>query len=563
MSDSNTNVNNSGGVNANAAERTARLSLKEKIGYGFGDAASNFYWAIIGSYLVFFYTDIFGISAAAVAVMMVVTKFIDACTDPVIGALADRTNTRWGKFRPYLLFGALPMAGAAVLTLSTPDLTDTGKLVWAYGTYTLMMLTYTILNLPYSSLAGVITANTGERNSLFSIRFFFAYFTSIIVGAATPDLAEYFGQGNDAKGWQMTMLLYSGVATILFWITFASTKERVSPPKGQKSDPIEDIKDLLKNRAWVILFALALIIMVTIVLRGSSAPYYFKYFVERPDLMGSFIGLQMAAYAVGALSYPFLLKRIGDKARMLSILMGIVGVLSIIFAFIPKPEANGVVTVGSGQVATISAAELLGEAHQEGDTYRWTTYDQIFWIIKDRIDLPESGPVIEVEGSAGEVISVIKTTTDANGDTVTVDSASFPVEIYIMFGLNLLISLALGPKSPLTWSMLADSADYNEWKTGRRATGMTFSAASFSQKMGGALGSFAIGAVLASIGYAANEAQTDASQTGIVMLQTAVPGIFAFVAIIALRFYNLSGEKVEQIQRDLAEREKAREGSQS
>lgn len=545
-------------VKTNANERTAKLSLKEKIGYGFGDAASNFYWAIIGSYLVFFYTDIFGISATAVAVMMVITKFIDACTDPLIGALADRTNTRWGKFRPYLLFGALPMAGAAILTLSTPDLTDTGKLVWAYCTYTMMMLTYTILNLPYSSLAGVITANTGERNSLFSIRFFFAYFTSIIVGAATPDLAAYFGQGDDAKGWQMTMLVYSAIATILFWITFASTKERVAPPVGQQTNPIDDIKDLLKNRAWVILFGLALIIMVTIVLRGSSAPYYFKYFVERPDLMGAYIGLQMAAYAVGALCYPFLLKRIGDKARMLSILMGIVGVLCIIFAFIPKPEANGVVTIGSDSAVTINASDLIAEPHEPGDTYRWTRYDQIFWIIKDRIDIPQQGPSIELEDAKGEVVSVIKTTTNANGETVVIDSASFPIEIYIMFGLNLLISLALGPKSPLTWSMLADSADYNEWKTGRRATGMTFSAASFSQKMGGAVGSFAIGAVLASIGYAANEAQTDASQTGIVMLQTAVPGVFAFIAIIALRFYNLSGEKVEQIQRELAERQDAR-----
>lgn len=540
-----------------AQERTGTISLREKIGYGFGDAASNFYWAIIGSYLVFFYTDIFGISAKAVAIMMIITKLIDACTDPAIGALADRTSTRWGKFRPYLLFGALPMAGAAVLTMSTPDLSDSGKLIWAYATYTLMMLTYTILNLPYSSLAGVITANTTERNSLFSIRFFCAYFTSIIVGAATPDLAAYFGQGNDAQGWQMTMMLYAGVATILFWITFASTKERVQPPTNQKTNPIDDIKDLLNNRAWVVLFGLALIIMVTIVLRGSSAPYYFKYFVERPDLMGSFIGLQMAAYAVGALSYPFLLKRIGDKAKLLTILMTIVGVLCIVFAFIPKPTSNGVITITQDNAITLQAAELLGEEHASGDKYQWTYNEKVFWIIKNRVDFPETGPSLSLDDAKGEAISVIKTRADSNGAIIVTDSASMPIEIYIMFLLNILISLALGPKSPLTWSMLADAADYNEWKTGRRATGMTFSAASFSQKMGGAVGSFAIGAVLASIGYAANEAQTNASQTGIVVLQTAAPGIFAFIAIFALRFYNLSGSKVEQIQKELAERELA------
>lgn len=538
-----------------AQERTGKISLREKIGYGFGDAASNFYWAIIGSYLVFFYTDIFGISAKAVAIMMVITKFIDACTDPAIGALADRTNTRWGKFRPYLLFGALPMAGAAVLTMSTPDLSDSGKLIWAYATYTLMMLTYTILNLPYSALAGVITANTEERNSLYSIRFFCAYFTSIIVGAATPDLAAYFGQGNDAQGWQMTMMLYACVATVLFWITFANTKERVQPPKDQNSKPLDDIKDLLKNRAWVVLFGLALIIMVTIVLRGSSAPYYFKYFVERPDLMGSFIGLQMAAYAVGALSYPFLLKRIGDKAKLLTLLMGVVGVLCTIFAFIPKPTSNGVVTLNNNQATVLNAADLLGESHMPGDTYQWTYNQKIFWIIKDRVDFEETGPSLDLSEAKGDAVSVIKTRIDANGNEIVTDSASMPIEIYIMFLLNILISLALGPKSPLTWSMLADAADYNEWKTGRRATGMTFSAASFSQKMGGALGSFAIGAVLASIGYAANEAQSNASQTGIVVLQTAAPALFAFIAIFALRFYNLSGSMMEQIQKDLAQRE--------
>lgn len=538
-------------------ERTGKISLKEKIGYGFGDAASNFYWAIIGSYLVFFYTDIFGISAKAVAIMMVITKFIDACTDPAIGALADRTSTRWGKFRPYLLFGALPMAGAAVLTMSTPDLSDSGKLIWAYATYTLMMLTYTILNLPYSALAGVITANTEERNSLYSIRFFCAYFTSIIVGAATPDLAAYFGQGNDAQGWQMTMMLYACVATLLFWVTFASTKERVQPPKDQQSKPLDDIKDLLRNRAWVILFGLALIIMVTIVLRGSSAPYYFKYFVERPDLMGSFIGLQMAAYAVGALSYPFLLKRIGDKAKLLTILMCIVGVLCTVFAFIPKPTSNGVVTLNNNSAISLEAAELIGEAHVTGDIYEWTYNQKVFWIIKDRITLNETGPTLELDDAKGDAISVIKTRTNTDGSVIVTDSAAMPIEIYIMFILNIMISLALGPKSPLTWSMLADAADYNEWKTGRRATGMTFSAASFSQKMGGALGSFAIGAVLASIGYAANEAQTDASQTGIVILQTAAPGLFAFIAIFALRFYNLSGSMMEKIQKELAEREQA------
>ncbi len=540
-----------------AEMRTAKLSLGEKLGYGLGDAGFNFYWIIIGSYLLYFYTDIFGLAPAAASVMFLVTKIIDAFTDPMMGAIADRTNSRWGKFRPYLLFGALPMAGAATLTMSTPDLDDSGKLIWAYATYSMMMLCYTILSTPYSSLSGVLTANTQERNSIFGIRFFFAYLTGIIVGAATPDLAEYFGQGDEAKGWRSTMLLYSSVATVLFWIAFYSTKERIQPSKQQKSDPLTDIVDLLGNRPWVILFILAMIIMVTLTLRGSSSAYYFKYFVERPDLMGAYIGIQMAAYAIGAVSTPLLTARM-DKAKLLILLMSIVGVLSIAFAFVPKPDANGVRTINSDQAVELNAESLLGQPHVAGASYTWTAHEKIFWVFKKRVPYAETSENITLEAQKGKVVSV-KMHLRENGKLQQVDSADMPVEILIMFILNILISLALGPKSPLTWSMYADAADYNEWKTGRRATAMTFSAATFSQKIGGAVGSAAIGAVLASIGYAANQAQSDASQSGIVMLQTAVPGVFAFVAVVALKFYDLSGAKLEQIQQELKERQAASE----
>lgn len=535
-----------------ALDRTAKLSLGEKIGFGLGDAGFNFYWVIIGSYLLYFYTDIFGISAAAAAWMFAATRIIDAFTDPAIGALADRTKTRWGKFRPYILFGALPLMGSAILTMSTPNLGETGKLVWVYLTYSTMMLCYTIVNIPYNSLAGVLTADGNERSSIFGIRFFFAYFTGIIVGAATPDLAAYFGGDDIAKGWQLTMVLYSSVASVLFLVTFLTTKERVTPPPQQKTNPLADIADLLKNRPWVILFILAMIIMVTIVLRGSSAAYYFKYFVERPDLMGTYIGLQMAAYAIGAISTPFLTRHF-DKTRLLITTMLIVGVLSVLYTFVPKPGSNGVVTIGNNESVTLSAETLLGTPHQEGDTYRWTSHDKVFWIIKKRVDLGETGDTLTLENSNTKVISVIKT--DASGQAQ--DSSDMPIEILVMFALNILISLALGPKSPLTWSMYADAADYNEWKTGRRATGMTFSAATFSQKLGGALGTAAVGWVLAAIGYAANQAQSGASQFGIVLLQTAVPGVFALVAVFALRFYYLTGEKLEQIQKDLKAREQA------
>jgi GPH family glycoside/pentoside/hexuronide:cation symporter len=542
----------------NTKDKLSPISMREVIGYAVGDAGFNFYWIIIGSYLSYFYTDIFGISAAAAGTMFLVTKIVDAVTDPAMGAIADRTHSRWGKFRPYLLFGAIPMAGAAILTMSTPDLGDTGKLIWAYGTYSMMMLCYTILSTPYSSLAGVITANPQERNSIFGWRFFFAYFTGIIVGGFTPGFASYFANGDEAHGWQMTMVVYASIATVLFIITFLSTKERIQPPQGQVTKPIDDIKDLLKNRPWLILFVLAMIIMMTIVFRGSSATYYFKYFVERPDLMGAFIGVQMAAYAVGCLASPFLTKLM-DKAKLLMLLMAIVGVLSIAFSFIPKPPNVGVVTVPNAQSQTLKAADLIKNIEASEGGYRWVEHKSgIFWFIKDLVVIGNGSDTLALEAltngeDGNRVVSVFQL--NSKGEIMQ-DSADLPIEIKIMFLLNILISLALGPKSPIAWSMYADAADFNEWKTGRRATAMTFSAATFSQKLGGALGSAGILWVLASMGYAANQIQDGASLTGIVWLQTIVPAIFAFIAIFALKFYDLNGSKLEQIQKDLNERNK-------
>lgn len=534
-------------------DRLAQLSLREKIGYGLGDAGFNFYWVIIGSYLSLFYTDVFGISAAAAGTMFLVTKIVDAFTDPVMGAIADRTHTRWGKFRPYLLFGAIPMAGAAVLTMTTPNLDEGGKLVWAYGTYALMMVCYTLLSTPYSSLAGVITADASERNAIFGIRFFFAYAVGTIVGLFTPSLANSFAQGTStAHGWQMTMLLYASIATVMFWITFFSTKERVSPPEGQHTNPLCDIKDLLNNKPWLILFALAMIIMMTIVFRGSSATYYFKYFVERPDLMGPYIGVQMAAYATGCLALPYLTRWVPDKARLLIFLMSIVGVLCVVFSFVPKPDRTGVITLTQDSAITLNAEDLLGEPIATDETIVWYEHKTYLKLFSKREIVSEesTSELLLNNAKSGQAFSVIKT--NKNGEEL--DSASWPIEIVIMFLLNAAISLALGPKSPLTWSMYADAADYNEWKTGRRATAMTFSAATFSQKLGGALGSAGVLWVLAAVGYAANKAQAGSSLSSIVWLQTLVPAFFAFVSVAALKFYNLSGSKLQEIQNELKSR---------
>ncbi|MEM9402073.1 MAG: MFS transporter [Pseudomonadota bacterium] len=446
------------------SKRRLKLGPVEKLGYGSGDFGFNLYWTTLGSYLAAFYTDVFGLAAAAAGTMLLVTRIVDALTDPIMGAIADRTRSRFGKFRPYLLFGGLPLAMAGVMAFTTPDLGDTGKLVWAYITYTLLMLCYTVINTPYSALSGVMTADSQTRTTLITTRFVFAFACGAFVNKYTLDLVNFFGDGDLAQGWQHTLILYGCVAMMLFWVSFASTRERITPPAQQISNPRQDIADLLHNKPWLILFGLSMLVMMTVTMRGGSAYYYFTYHLQRPDLLGDYLLAQSLAYAAGAIAAPFL-TRFVDKARLIMILMGIVGALSVAFCFVPS----------------------------------------------DQIEL--------------------------------------------IFLLNILISLALGPKSPLTWSMYADTADFNEWQHGRRATAMTFAAATFAQKLGASIGSAAMLWLLAGLGYVANEAQSEASQQGINLLQTLAPGVFALTAMVIVSRYSLTKDRLSSMQRDLEARD--------
>jgi GPH family glycoside/pentoside/hexuronide:cation symporter len=442
------------------------LPWREKISYGIADMGFNFYWANIATFLLFFYTDVFGISAAAAASMMFVVKLINAFTDPLIGALADRTNSRHGKFRPYLVWMALPLACAALLTYTTPDLSGNGKLAWAYGTYLLMMVCYTAVNIPYNALSGVMSGDPQERSTINGLRFVFAFVGGTLVTAATPVLVAWLGAGNERRGWQLTMLVWGVAATVMFVITFLNTRERIAPIAAAPSNVAQDIRDLTQNRPWVVLFFLALIIMVTITLRTSTAAYYFKYIVGRPDLIKSFVPAYMVAAAVGASLAP-VLTRFVDKKRLMMMLMSLTALLSSAFFFVPADQVE------------------------------------------------------------------------------------------VMFGLQIALGLVLGPKSPLAFSMYADTADYNEWRTGRRATAMTFAAATFSQKLGTALAVAVIGALFTALGYVPNAAQTSGSQAGIVWLMSFIPAAFAVLAVAVMAFYNLDNKRLAAIQSDLDVRKAA------
>jgi GPH family glycoside/pentoside/hexuronide:cation symporter len=442
-----------------------RLSWREKISYGVADMGYNFYWANIGTFLLFFYTDVFGISPAAAGAMLFAIKIVNAFTDPVIGAVADRTQTRFGKFRPYLAWMAIPLVVAGVLTYTTPALSGTAKLIWAYATYLFLMVCYSGTNIPYNALSGVMSSDPQERSALNALRFIFGFGGSTLVIGATPWLVKRLGGGHERLGWPLTMALWGLAATALFAVTFFNTRERITPPPAQKTRVRQDVGDLARNGPWIVLFFLSLVIMVTIMLRNSTLPYYFKYFVERPELMGAFGMAYTAAAAAGASLTP-VLTRFFDKRLLLMGLMSLTAVLSIAFFFVPK-----------GQIG-------------------------------------------------------------------------------LMFALQIVIGLVLGPKAPLAFSMYADTADYNEWRTGRRATALTFAAATFSQKLGTALAVAVIGWLFTILGYVANATQNSRSQTGIVMLMSFIPAAFAFLAVVVMIFYKLDNQQMALLQKELAERKK-------
>jgi len=237
---------------------SGKLSFKEKVGYGLGDTASNLYWQMFVNFLLFFYTDIFGISAAAAGTMLMVSRFWDAINDPMMGIIADRTQSKWGRFRPYLIWISGPLAVVGVLAFITPDLSVTGKIIYAYITYTLIMMAYTAINIPYSALMGVLTPSTKERTSVATYRFVLAFVGAFIVQGLTLPLVRLFGGGNQALGFPLTMGAFGVLAGILFYITFATTKERVQPPASQKTSLKKDLNDLIHNRPWMVLLVMGI-----------------------------------------------------------------------------------------------------------------------------------------------------------------------------------------------------------------------------------------------------------------------------------------------------------------
>ena len=286
------------------------ISIKEKIAYGLGDTASNIIFQTVMMFLMLYYTDVVGLSPAVVGTMFLLVRVIDAVTDPLMGAIADRTHTRWGHFRPYLLWLALPFAIISILAFTTPDLTGNSKIFYAFTTYTLLMITYTAINIPYCALGGVLTSDAKERVTVQSYRFVFGMLGGVIVAACTMPLVEYFGQGDTAKGYQMAMTAMSILGFVLFLLCFVGTKERIKQPKSQSQSMLNSAKSLWQNDQWRVLCLAALFLLTGQVLRFTLAVYYVKYFLGREDLITLFMTLGVVASMLGCAVAQPLAKRV-------------------------------------------------------------------------------------------------------------------------------------------------------------------------------------------------------------------------------------------------------------
>ena len=333
-----------------------KLPMREKLSYGFGDLASVLYWQTFMLYFTFFYTDVFIIPASVAATMFLVCRIWDGICDPIMGMIADRTNTRWGKFRPYLLWMCVPFAVAGVLTFTVPNFGPTGKLIWAYATFNLLMMLYTAINIPYTALLGVISADSSERTTVSSVKFLFAFTAGIIVSATLLPMVKAFGGGNDAHGWQISFIIYGVAAVIFFLIAFRGTHERVQPPKGQKSSVRKDLYELLTNRPWLILLAVTITFILFIAVRGSVTVHYFKYVVGVQSLTLPFLGTgtydfntltsafntvgQVSAF-IGVLLVSWFAKVVGKKKAFVILL--IISILSTATFYFLRPDQMGLI----------------------------------------------------------------------------------------------------------------------------------------------------------------------------------------------------------------------------
>ena len=483
----------------NSTSRSQILSIKEKIGYSLGDLAANLVFQTLITYLAYFYTDIYGLKANHASAIMLTAGLVAAFGfNPIIGALADRTTSKWGKFRPWILWTTIPLGVVALLAFSTPHFEYKGKVIYAVVTYTLLLLLYAANNLPYSALSGVITGNMADRNSLSSYRFVAVMFAQFFVQVFMLPIIESAGGGDKAVGIEIVMTWLAIIGTIMLLITFLTTKERIVPKPEQKSSVKEDLGDLLKNRPWVILLVVTTLIFVTLAMKGGSYVYYFENYVNKEKL-----------------------------THFIQPILDFLSGMGINF-FSENPVSAGFGLFNAGgiifMIVGITLSKTFADKYGKRDVFKTALFISTIFIMIFYVFSSEN--------------------------------------VAFMFISQILHGFFYGLTIPLLWAMIADVADFSEWKNNRRATAIIFSAMMVGLKGGLSIGAALVTWVLGLYGYITKEAATvgqvivqpETAVQGTKMLVSIYPAIPFLLAIGLLLFYEINKKMEVQIESDLNER---------
>lgn len=476
-----------------------KIKLSEKIGYSLGDLAANLIFQTLMTFLAFFYTDVSKIPPASASVIIFIGGMLGAFFNPIMGIIADRTHTRWGKFRPWILWTSVPFGVMAILAFSTPNFSTTGKIVYAFITYILLVMVYSANNLPYSALSGVITGNMSERNSISSYRFFAVMVAQFIIQVLLLPLVLIAGHGDKAAGFEKIMGIFAAVGVLCFIITFLTTKERIIPKPEQSSSIKQDLTDLVHNRPWIIMLIVTVFIFITLALKGGTYVYYFNYYLEK-DALAAFLTAIGFNHFISSLD-AFLGK------------MGLVGfhwpqdAATSAFSLF---NAGGIIFMIVGIALSKGLADKYGKRDVFGFGLITATLAQLAFYIYP------------------------------------------PTSIALVFITQILHGFFYGLTIPLLWAMIADVADYSEWKNNRRATAIVFSAMIFGLKAGLSIGGALVAAILAAFGYHEGlPIQSDATIQGIRLAMSVFPALTFGVAIVSLFFYEINKKLEVQIEQDL------------
>jgi len=469
-----------------------KLSIKEKIGYSLGDLAANLVFQTLMTYLAYFYTDIYGLSPTDSSIIMLSVGLIAAFIfNPIIGAIADRTSSKWGKFRPWILWTAVPLGIIALLAFTTPDFSYKGKVIYAVVTYTLLLLFYAGNNLPYSALSGVITGDMGERNSLSSYRFVAVMFAQFFVQVFMLGIIKSAGNGDKAIGIEKVMTVLAIVGTIMLLITFFTTKERIIPKPEQKSSVKEDLADLVKNKPWLIMLTLTTLVFITLAMKGGAYVYYFENYVDKQQL-------------------AILIQPILDVLNSIGLNQFGKDPISAGFGLF---NAGGIIFM----IVGITLSKKLADKYGKRDIFGFFLFISTLFIIAFYFFSPKS--------------------------------------VSLMFISQIFHGFFYGITIPILWAMIADVADYSEWKNNRRATAIIFSAMMVGLKAGLSIGGALTTSLLGYFNYTPNLLEQSATAiNGIKLLVSIFPAIPFMIGVGLLFFYEINKKMEVQIESDLKER---------